>query len=116
MLPRVIYQLLPYIYIALGVVCMLIVESRLIFFSSSLLIAAGVLVLWMRQKNSVEPAQSSKDSEALKAEEIELLYDEVVSMPDHERRIGDDRRFPLVDDNGVMIPFERRSHESGKDS
>jgi hypothetical protein len=114
MLPRLIYQLLPYFYIGLGLVCILIVESRLIFFSAALLIAAGGMVLWMRQRKPVDLVKSSKKSEALSEEELGLFINEEVDFPDHERRIGDERQFPLTDDNGVLVPFDRRNHEPDK--
>ena len=90
---------------------MVIVESRLIFFSSALLIAAGGLVLWMRYHNAAEPV------EYVKPDDSELLLDAINdddSFHDHERRIDDDRGFPLLDDNGAMIAFDRRSKESVK--
>ena len=114
MLPRPIYQLLPYFYICLGLLCMLIVESSLIFFSSTLLMMAGSLVLWMRHRNSVDPVEYINAGNAIKDEESELWLDDSVDLPDYERRIGDDREFPLLDDNGMMIPFDRRTDKSGK--
>ncbi|MCK5262574.1 MAG: hypothetical protein KAJ92_02760 [Gammaproteobacteria bacterium] len=83
-------------------------ESRLIFFSSTLLMVAGALVLWMRYKNSVDPVEYINAGMQVKDGESELLIDKSSDLPDHERRFGDDREFPLVDDNGVLIPFERR--------
>jgi hypothetical protein len=107
-LPRSIYHLLPYFYICLGLLCMILVESRLIFFSSTLLMVAGALVLWMRYKNSVDPVEYINSGKPIKDEESEQWLDESTGLLDHERRIDDDRAFPLVDDNGVLIPFERR--------
>ena len=114
MLPRSIYRLLPYFYIGLGLIFMLLVESRLIFFPSILLMVAGVLVLWMRHRNAVDPVEYINAGKLIKDKEPELWLDESADLPDHERRIGDDRKFPLVDDNDVMIPFERRKDSSDK--
>lgn len=114
MLPRPIYQLLPYFYICLGLLCMLIVESSLIFFSSTLLIMAGGLVLWMRHRNSVDPVEYINAGNAIRDEEFELWVDESVDLPDYERRLGDQREFPLLDDDGTMIAFDRRKDGSDK--
>ena len=113
MLPKLIYQSLPYFYIGLGLVCLLIVESRLIFFSSALLIAVGGMVLWMRQRRSVVSVKYNRNRRG-ESEELDLFVNEEVVLPDHERRIGDVRKFPLTDDDGVLVPFDRRSHESDK--
>ena len=107
MLPKSIYQFLPYFYIAVGLICILVVESKLIFFSSTLLIGAGALVLWMRRNNAVEPEAYIKSSSVSEEDNFDVIMDDN-ELPDHERRIDDERDFPLVDDDGVLIPFERR--------
>ncbi|MFC1588868.1 hypothetical protein ACFL3P_01200 [Pseudomonadota bacterium] len=114
MLPRSVYQSLPYLYISLGLICMLFVESRLIFFSSTLLITAGALVLWMRRMNSVEPEEYINSGQIMAEEAATPFIDEDDERPDYERRIGDERAFPLVDDNGGMIAFDRRADQSDK--
>ncbi len=114
MMPKSIYQLLPYFYISLGLLCPLFVESNLIFFSSALLIAVGSVVLWMRHTNMVDPVEYIKADNNLSDDESDLFLDDNANLPDHERRFGDERAFPLVDDNGVMIPFDRRSKKSDK--
>ena len=108
MIPKSIYQLLPYFYITLGLLCPLFVESNLIFFSSALLIAVGSMVLWMRHTNMVDPVEYFKTDNILN-DESEILLNDDANLPDHERRFGDEREFPLVDDSDVIIPFDRRS-------
>jgi hypothetical protein len=88
---------------------MLIVESRLILFSSVLLIAAGALVLWMRHNNTADPVEYINTDE-----DVEFLINEDTNLRDHERRIDDDRDFPLLDDNGAMVAFDRRTDQSAK--
>ena len=108
MLPKSIYQSLPYFYIGLGLLCLLLVESRLILISSTLLIAAGGFVILMRYRNSVDPVEYIKQGQ-IKEKNLEDYLEESADFPDHERRIGDEREFPVVDDNGVVIPFDRRN-------
>ncbi len=48
MLPKLIYEALPFFYIAVGVVTLTVVESPILFISSLLFLAAGVLVLAWR--------------------------------------------------------------------
>ena len=114
MLPKSIYKLLPYFYIGLGLFFMIKVESRLIFFSSSLLITAGVLVLWMRHKNKVDPVEYINDLEVLNNEDSEIILDASTNSLDHDRRFDNERSFPLIDDNDGMIAFDRRTDKSDK--
>lgn len=110
MLHRSVYQLLPYVYITLGVLCLLVVDSQLIWFSSALLFAAGGLVLWMRHRNSVDPVEYISTNEACD-DDMQLSSEDI---RDHERRFGDEREFPLIDDNGAMIAFDRRTNNQDK--
>ena len=50
-LPRPVYEALPVVYLALAILLVVLVESKVIFVSSALFGAAGVLVLWMRMKH-----------------------------------------------------------------
>ncbi|MDH5610904.1 MAG: hypothetical protein OEY66_00420 [Gammaproteobacteria bacterium] len=108
MIPKSIYQLLPYIYISLGMLCLLIVESRLILFSSVLLIAAGGLVLLMRHNNADDSVESVNSVD----DDSEIILDESSHPFDHERRVDDDRGFPLLDNRDAMIAFDRRKKQS----
>jgi len=112
MLPGSIYKLLPYFYIGLGLISALVVDSKLVFFSSVLLVTAGVLVLWMRH-HAVRKFVTKSKQELLE-ESLDLTLDSSNYFPDHERRIDDDREFPVVDDNGVLIPFDRRDGNASK--
>ena len=112
MLPKSIYQLLPYIYISISLLCVLVVESSLIFFPSAVLIMAATLVFWMRYKNAVNPAKYIDLTKTAPERESDLLFDQSADIIDHERRLDDKRVFPLLDDNGAMIAFDRRRQQA----
>lgn len=114
MLPRFIYRLLPYFYIGLGLCCIIIFESRLVFISSALLIAAGCLVLWMRHKNAVNPVEYVDDLETLNNDDTEIILDASTMPPGYDRRFDNERSFPLIDDKEGLIAFDRRTNESDK--
>jgi len=114
MLPKSIYKLLPYFYIGMGLFFMIKVESRLIFFSSSLLITAGCLVLWMRHRNTVDPVEYVNDLEALNNDDSEIILDESTIPPGYDRRFDNERSFPLVDNKEGLIAFDRRVKKSDK--
>lgn len=48
MFPKVIYELLPYLYLSLGAGSGMVVNSTIVFIGSFLLISAGLLVISMR--------------------------------------------------------------------
>jgi hypothetical protein len=48
MFPKIIYELLPFIYLSVGVSSGVIINSTIVFIASILLIAAGILVISMR--------------------------------------------------------------------
>ena len=112
MLPKSIYQSLPYIYISLGLFCMMIVESRLILFSSVLLIAAGGLVLLLRRgaADSVDPVEHVNNVD----EDSEIILDASTNSLDNDRRFQSERSFPLIDDKDGLIAFDRRTNKSDK--
>lgn len=72
------------------------------------------MVLWMRHKQHMQAnAHELKVKKRRHViEEDEYLFAEENDLPDHERRIDDDRDFPLDDDNGMMIPFDRRNKKN----
>ena len=48
MLPLSLYELLPYIYLAVGALGCVLFDSELILLASVLIILAGFIILWMR--------------------------------------------------------------------
>ena len=107
MLPRKLYELLPYLYICTGVVCALLIDSTIVLISSMLLIVAGVFVLLMRR--------NFRKSINRTFQHYQAAYDPAFS--DVERRSGFDRRqrelveWTAFDDAGVEIMSDRRVGE-----
>lgn len=104
MLPRRLYELLPYIYVTTGIVSVLLINSRLVIIASILMIMAGVIVLSMRiSSRRGGPRQ---------------MHAEGGHAGFHSRRLNkrssQDRRrlaaprFPLIDSAGEHIEFDRR--------
>ena len=48
MLPKLVYELLPFMYLTVGVGSAVVISSTIIFVASLILIVAGILVLSMR--------------------------------------------------------------------
>ena len=48
MLPKALYELLPYLYLSLGAGSGIVINSTIVLIGSFLLIVAGVLVIAMR--------------------------------------------------------------------
>ena len=53
MLPKLVYELLPVLYILGGIIAMIAVNSSMSFISGVLLCASGVIVLIMRRNYRV---------------------------------------------------------------
>lgn len=48
MLPKVLYELLPYFYLSVGAGSGMVINSTIVFVGSFLLVTAGLLVIGMR--------------------------------------------------------------------
>ena len=105
MLPNALYKSLPYLYIAIGVFFGTVIESNIIFVSSALLMTAGFLVLWMRH-HPVEHSSTgyTHESPNLKSRD----WSDVFQADQERRRLDTPRAFPLIDNDGNMIAFDRR--------
>ena len=109
MLPRQLYELLPFFYILTGVVCAVLIDSAIVLISSMLLIVTGVFVLLMRRNFRKSLNQRFELSMA-------AVYEPALD-DGSELRSGIDRRrrklteWPALDDAGDMIFSERRSGE-----
>lgn len=99
MFPTLLYELLPYFYLAVGAVGFALFESNLILFASVLLMLAGFIILWMRidfRRNAVMKSETN------------------ISI---DKRSNQDRRqnhfaiFPLVDTLGQLVEENRRIGE-----
>ena len=108
MLPRKLYELLPFFYMLTGVVCALLIDSTVVLISSMLLIVAGVFVLLMRR--------SYRKTTNKKLQLYQAAY-ETGSGDYAEKRSGFDRRYrqvkqwPVLDDAGDRIFSDRRAGE-----
>ncbi|MDZ7663252.1 hypothetical protein [Thiohalophilus sp.] len=63
MIPKPVYELLPYFYLCVGIAAMLLLEGGVMSFVSGLLMSiTGVLVLWLR-RNHRQAARLFPDQE-----------------------------------------------------
>lgn len=105
MLPNTLYKSLPYLYIAAGVFCGVVIESNIVLISSALLMAAGLLVLWMRHRPLEDTTvESVPEVHSLKTRD----WDDIFQAEQERRLPGIARIFPLIDKGGNMIAFDRR--------
>ena len=99
MLPRSLYELLPFIYLAVGAVGSAVLDSELSLFASLLIMLAGFIVLWMR----VDYRRSVYDVAN------EAVY--LVERSDADRREQASSIFPLADESGAVVIGNRRLGE-----
>lgn len=108
MLPRKLYEMLPFLYIFTGVVCAVLIDSTIVLISSMLLIVTGVFVLLMRRNFRKSLIRSAELHQAV----IEPAPDDGL-----ERRSGNERRqrkvieWPVLDDAGDRVFSDRRIGE-----
>lgn len=113
MLPRKLYELLPYIYIGVAILCAAAIDSKLVLLPSALLVTAGTLTLYMRHqaRRNAAVMQTLQSGAGVRAAAGAL------SAGFGNRRSGDDRRqfeagtFPLADYDDRLIAFDRRVDE-----
>ena len=108
MLPRQLYELLPFIYILTGILCAVLIDSTIVFISSMLLIVTGIFVLIMRRNFRRAISQRYE------------LYRQA-SEPDAagtvEKRSGFERRqrkvaqWSMLDESGEKEISDRRAGE-----
>jgi hypothetical protein len=51
MIPKPVYEFLPYFYVSVGIVAMLFLDSIMSFVSGLLMSVTGVLILWLRRNH-----------------------------------------------------------------
>jgi hypothetical protein len=104
MLPRRLYEILPYVYIITGIVSALLIRSRLVIIASMLMIMAGAIIVSMRISNRRDQRHSRTHSES----------GHIGTSRRYIKRSGRDRRhvtatrFPLIDSNGMLVECDRR--------
>ena len=99
MLPRSLYELLPYLYLGIGAIGCAIFDSELAIISSVLVILAGLIVLWMRidyRRTVFEIVKSDLRG---------------VNRSSHDRRQVESTDFPLIDSSGDVVNANRRLGE-----
>ncbi len=109
MLPRRLYELLPFLYIFTGIVCAALIDSTIVLISSMLLIVTGIFVFLMRRSFRKSLIQSYEQHQA--------VYEAAVH-DGIEKRSGIDRRrrgkvtkWPILDNAGERIFSDRRIAE-----
>ena len=108
MLPRQLYELLPFIYIVTGILCAILVDSTIVLISSILLIVTGVFILIMRR--------NFRQARQLRYQSFQPAWQPDVGGT-ADKRSGVDRRqretnrWPAVDDAGETVSSDRRVGE-----
>jgi hypothetical protein len=108
MLPRRLYELLPFLYISTGIVSAALIDSTIVLISSMLLIVTGIFVLLMRRNFRKSLNKRYKQHRELYEPAV---YDGI------EKRSGIDRRrrkiteWPILDNAGETIFSDRRTAE-----
>lgn len=108
MLPRKLYELLPYLYMLTGVVCAVLVDSTVVLISSMLLIVAGVFVLMMRRSYRKSTNRQFQLYQAACEPDVGVAVEKRSGI---ERRRAQVRQWPIFDDAGNRIFSDRRISE-----
>lgn len=108
MLPRKLYELLPYLYMLTGVVCAVLVDSTVVLISSMLLMVAGVFVLMMRRSYRKSTNRQYQLYQDVSEPDISTA---VEKRSGKERRHAKVRQWPIFDDAGDRIFSDRRIGE-----
>ncbi len=117
MLPRLLYELLPYLYLSIGLSTGLIFDSSVIFVAATLLISTGIMVLFMRfnyRRNIRRMLTDRQLRFELDGQHqdgvniIELHGSGFVKRSSKDRRQKTASEFPLVDSLGNLVMGDRR--------
>ncbi len=108
MLPRLLYELLPFIYIVTGILCAVLIDSTIVLISSLLLVVTGVFVIMMRR--------NFRRAAHRRHEQYKAACDPGPAGSG-EKRSGTERRrrhvaqWPVLDNSGEKVTADRRSGE-----
>ena len=108
MLPRKLYELLPYLYMLTGVVCAVLVDSTVVLISSMLLIVAGVFVLMMRRSYRRSTNKQFQLYQAACGPDAGIV---VEKRSGTERRHRQVQQWPIFDNTGDRVYSDRRITE-----
>ena len=107
MLPRKLYELLPYLYVLTGIISASLVNSMIVRISSILLILAGVFVFIMRWSYR----RSIKNSPDIDQVTMKPPVPGTFARRSGIERRRTDKQLPYYDASGDDIRYERRSGE-----
>jgi len=111
-LPRKLYELLPYIYILTGIVSSSLIDSTIVLISSILLIATGIFVLHMRRSYRKSFNSKLRDDQVVTRPAVtDHLPDTFVRRSGVERRSRTVNVWPILDDAGDIVVSDRRTGE-----
>ena len=108
MLPRLLYELLPFIYIATGILCAVMIDSTIVLISSMLLIVTGVFVIMMRR--SFRRARHRRHAQYQAACNTEVTGP-LEKRSGIERRRREVTEWPALNGKGEKISADRRFGE-----
>ena len=108
MLPRKLYELLPYLYMLTGVVCAVLVDSTVVLISSMLLIVAGVFVLMMRRSYRKSTNRQFQFYQASSEPDVGTVVEKRSGSERRHQQVG---KWPILDDAGDRIFSDRRIAE-----
>ena len=106
MLPRVLYEFLPYFYLLFGVSTGLVFDSSVIFVAATLMVAAGLSILFMRYsyRQSLQEMLANMNV-------MPVSQENYVSRRSNDRRQRFVSQFPLIDSGGELVTNERREND-----
>ena len=108
MLPRQLYELLPYIYIITGITCAVLIDSTVVLISSMLLVVTGVFVLLMRRNFRKALNEKYEQYQAAFGPDARGYVEKRSGI---ERRRRNVASWPALDDAGRKIVSDRRTRE-----
>ena len=108
MLPRKLYELLPFFYIFTGIVCAVLIDSTIVLISSILLIVAGVFVFLMRRSFRKSLNQRYQLHQAGSEPDADVGLEKRSGIDRRHRKI---KQWPALDDSGEKVFSDRRIGE-----
>ena len=106
MLPRGLYELLPYLYIFTGIICAVLIDSTIVIISSLLLIITGIFVFIMRRNFRKTMNEAYRLHQEAYEAEIRNSQEQRSGVERRSRKVTE---WPIRDDAGDEILAERRS-------
>jgi hypothetical protein len=108
MLPRRLYEFLPYLYILTGIVSTSLIDSAIVLLSSMLLIMTGLFILYLRTNFR---RYTDDDDKVNQPATEPLISDHHAPRSGFERRCRTVAAWPIMDYSGARIYSDRRTGE-----